>query len=356
MRSDPVELPGFHDTGHPAARGARDAGQGDPRSDPRGGRRGMRLSWVGVHQEGLLALRALLEAGVRIDGVLTLRPELAARRSGAAEYAGLCREFGVPLHEIGNINDAESVRILRALAPDVLFVIGWSQLLRTEALATARVGVVGAHASLLPHNRGSAPVNWALIHGEARTGNTLLWLTDAVDAGDVIDQTAFCITPYDSCATLYERVAESNRDMLLRLVQRLHAGETVGTRQPHGTEPVLPRRRPEDGLVDWGRPGRAVYDFVRALTRPYPGAFGYLDGRRWTVWQSALLPLAAPVGARPGEVLGPVVSPAPGACGQVVACGSGAVVLLEVQSEAGDVLVGRHLSEQRWTGLVFDNA
>src|SRR6266480_4575962 len=103
---------------------------------------------------------------------------------------------------------------------------------------------------------------------------------------------------------------------------------------------------------------RAVYDFVRALTRPYPGAFSSLDGRRWTVWHAARIPTADGTGhsgGTPGAVLGPVVSPLEAACGQLVACGEGAVVLLELEADDGTVVRGRTLSEQPWTGKRWSN-
>src|SRR6185312_7591528 len=113
------------------------------------------------------------------------------------------------------------------------------------------------------------------------------------------------------------------RDMLVRLARRLLAGERPGVPQPVSSDVVLPRRRPADGLLDWGSPSDRVYDFVRALTRPYPGAFGQLDGRRFKVWQAALPPLGNAHVADPGTCLGPVVSPEDNACGQLVACGQG---------------------------------
>ena len=314
----------------------------------------MRFGWVGLHEEGVPAFEGLLEAGAPIVAALTLSPDLAAHRSAATNYGPVCDRFRVPLHTVASINHDNALELLRGLALDVLFVIGWSQILRPAALAAARVGVIGAHASLLPRNRGSAPVNWALIRGETCWGNTLMWLAEDVDAGAIIDQMEFPITPYDSCATLYQRVAQTNRDMLLRVVPRLLAGERPGRPQEPTHEPVLPRRRPADGAINWSLPSTHVYDFVRALTRPYPGAFGWLEGRRWTVWQAALLPQAATPARRPGEILGPLISPADGACGQAVACGAGAIALLELEADDGTVLRGRRLSEQRWAGKAWN--
>src|SRR5438874_1198445 len=219
----------------------------------------MRFGWVGFHLEGIPALQGVIEAGVPIQAVFTLRPDVAATRSGAADYRSLCQRFGVPLHEIVHINDAASRELLKNLALDVVFVIGWSQILAPETLRTARVGMIGAHASLLPRNRGSAPINWALIRGEHTSGNSLIWLA----------------------------------------------------------------------------------------------------GRRWIVWQAALLPGDGPPppapGAAPGTVLGPLQSPLRDACGQVVACAHGAVALLEIAADDGEVLRGPRLSEQPWTGRQWTN-
>jgi methionyl-tRNA formyltransferase len=299
-------------------------------------------------------LHALLSAGAPIAAVLTLTPELRAKRSGAVDYAPLCAEYGVPLHLITGINEPEAQAILARLAPDVIFVIGWHQIVRPPVMRLARQGLIGAHASYLPHNRGSAPINWTIIRGEHRSGNTLMWLAEGVDEGDIIAQRAFPVTPYDTCATLYAQVATTNRDMLLELLPRLMRGERPGRPQERGTETVLPRRKPSDGLINWDQPARAVYDFIRALTRPYPGAFSTLDGRRWCVWDAALLPDVGPIaGKQPGDVLGPVVSPCASACGQAVACGSGSVILLELEDESGLALHGRALSDRRWAGKRF---
>jgi methionyl-tRNA formyltransferase len=309
----------------------------------------VKFAWVGFHAEGLAALQAMLAAGAPIAAVLTLKPELAAKRSGGVDYAPVCSQYGIPLHYVAGINEPEAAQILEELAPDVIFVIGWHQIVRPPVMKLARLGLIGAHASVLPHNRGSAPINWTIIRGERESGNTLMWLAEGVDEGDIIAQRSFPVTPYDTCATLYAQVAASNREMLLEVLPKLLAGERPGRPQERGDEPVLRRRRPADGRITWSCPARMVFDFVRALTRPYPGAFSSLDGKQWSIWEAALPPDRGRMG-EPGEVLGPVVSPAQSACGQLVACGSGAVVLLEVEDEAGTRLRGQALSDQPWTG------
>jgi methionyl-tRNA formyltransferase len=317
----------------------------------------MRFAWIGFHAEGLPALDALLSAGAPIVSVLTLDPAVAGARSTSASYAGLCDRFGVPLHFITGINELRSLEILERLTIDVAFVLGWPQTVRPAALRIPRLGMIGSHPGLLPRYRGAAPVHWAMIRGEEEAGNTLLWLSDRPLAGDIIDQTAFPITPYDTSNEVFSEVAHSNREMLVRLLPRLLAGERPGVPQPSIDGPgLLPRRRAADGRVRWSRSSRAIYDFIRALTHPYPGAFSRIDGRSWRIWKAALPPPGiASADCAPGEVVGPVVSPVSEACGELVACGDGSLILLEVEAEDGTLLRGPALSEQHWTGKRWDD-
>ena len=315
----------------------------------------MTLAWVGFHVEGLPALRAVLEAGYDVKGIITLAPDAAARLSGAADHAPLAAEFGVPLRLVRDINDSAAVAWLNELAADVIFVIGWTQIVGAAARASARVGVIGAHASLLPEDRGRAPVNWAIIHGRHGTGASLMWLSEGVDAGDLIDQRAIAITEYDTCGTIYEKVAAANRSMILDVLPRLAAGERPGRPQSGLDAPPLPRRRPEDGRIDWSMPSRRVYDFIRALARPYPGAFSNLDGETFKVWTAALLPDGGVAEGVPGQVIGPCVSPHEDACGQIVRCGNGAVLLLELEDSSGRLVRGRALSQRAWKDKVWSH-
>ena len=306
----------------------------------------VRFAWIGFHEEGIEALDALLEAGAPIKAVLTLRPDLAAKRSGGADYFPVCGKHGVPLHYISDVNNDDAKKILADVNADVVFVIGWHQIVRPDALRLARVGMIGAHASLLPHNRGSAPINWAIINGEKETGNSLIWLAPDVDAGDIIDQMAFPIEDDDTCASLYKKVARTNRDMLVRVLPKLMNGERPGTKQVHTDEPVLRRRRPADGLIDWSQPAQRVYDFVRALTRPYPGAFTHLDGKKWFIWRAAKAPTRSE-GCRPGEIIRVQQQ------GLLVCTGEGNIVVLEMQSEDGTTLHNLDFAGQDWAGRQF---
>lgn len=313
----------------------------------------VRMGWIGYHVEGVMALERLLLQGYSMECVITLHRDLLEQRSGCADYEDICKRWKIPLYRIANINDEESIALLKHLALDVAFVIGWSQIVRKEALESVAWRMIGAHASLLPRNRGSAPINWALIRGECETGNSLIWLADEVDAGEIIDQTTIPITPYDDCSTLYEKVAQSNYSMIAKVIPQLMEGKRPGVEQPYSDDPLLPRRRPEDGQIDWTWDSAAIYNFVRALTRPYPGALSWLDGEKWYIWRCSSLPGYLSAGHKPGAIVGPFYGTKEETCGIVVACGEGAVVVWEMERSDGEVYKGHRLSDQLWEGSVL---
>jgi len=312
----------------------------------------VRIGWIGFHQEGIEALTAILEAGYLLDVVITLDKDTRAKRSADVDYDPICSSFGVTLYKIKNINEPKVVSLLQELNLDVVFVIGWSQIINNEALAAVKVGMIGAHASLLPKNRGSAPINWSIINGEMETGNTLIWLSEEVDEGDIIAHRKFPITDFDSCESLYRKVANSNREMILEIIPKILAGEKPGYSQIVNNFPVLSRRHPKDGIINWDSSARNIYNFIRAITYPYPGAFSYINGRCWKIWSAALLPFKS-TNSNPGEVIDIVVSPEEKACGLVVSCVTGFLLLLEIESEDGYKIFGYELANTQWIGKIF---
>ena len=247
----------------------------------------LRIAFVGCVEEGRRSLETLLGMGEEVSAIFTLRPELAAKVSGAVPWEGVAARSGVPLHYVRNMNDPEAVEILRGIAPDLLFCVGWTQLLRKPVLEIPRLGCLGFHASLLPSYRGRAPVNWAIINGERQTGNTLMFLDEGVDTGDILAQRAFPIEDDDTCATIYDRVALSEDEMIREVMPLIHEGRMPRRPQDHAVATVMPRRKPEDGIVDWKRTTRQLHDWVRALTHPYPGAFTTLASRRVSIWKAS---------------------------------------------------------------------
>jgi methionyl-tRNA formyltransferase len=222
---------------------------------------------------------------------------------------------------------------MRALAPDLIVVVGWTRLLGREILAIPRRGCVGFHASLLPNGRGRAPVNWAILRGETVTGNTFMYLAPEADSGDIIDQRSIAIGPEDTCATIYARVAQTGAEMLAQHLDGLLSGTAPRRPQGKGTGPLLPKRTPDMGITDWNRPARAVHDWIRALTHPYPGAFALWDGNKLFLWRSDP-PEGIPAASDPGVILGAEDD------AMVVAAQDGRVRVTRVQEAGGSEETG----------------
>ena len=267
------------------------------------GRRG-RVVFVGAVHEAEAALAAVLQSAAEVVSVVTPTPEMAGRLSGAVDLEPLARRFGVPVLTTPDLNSPHDIERLRVLSPDLIVVVGWTRLLGREVLAIPPRGCVGFHASLLPYGRGRAPVNWAILRGEVVTGNTFMYLSPEADAGDIIDQRPVLIEPEDTCATVYAKVAHAGAEMLTDHLPGLLSGTAPRRPQEKGVGEPLPKRTPDMGITDWNRSARAVHDWIRALTHPYPGAFTFLDGQKVFLWYSDPPDEQAPAGGEPGVILG----------------------------------------------------
>jgi len=290
---------------------------------------GGRVVFIGAVHEAVPALAAVLASPAEVVGVVTLPRERAARASGYVDLEPAAAARGVPLLRCTDINAAGQVERIVRLAPDLIVVVGWTRLIGPELLAVPSRGCVGFHASLLPRHRGRAPVNWAILRGETITGNTMMYLDASADTGDIIDQRPVPIGAADTCATVYARVAEAGADMLRRYLPALLAGTAPRHPQGPADEGPLPKRTPGMGITDLSRPARAVHDWVRALTAPYPGAFAFWAGRKVMLWASAVPgpgPRAGPPGP-PGEVTGS------GPAGVWVGTADGSVLLTAMSDE-----------------------
>ena len=313
----------------------------------------MRITWIGNHEEGVIAFRQVIKNN-GVDAFITLDEAAFGKRSaGSREYIDICEEKGIPYFMVSTIKDVEAYEIIRNQKPDLLVVLGWSEILPERILDIPTIGTVGTHAALLPHNRGSAPINWALIRGEDRTGNTMMWLSKEVDEGAIVDQIEFPITPFDTCKTLYDYVAETNAEMLVKLIDELKKGNKAILPIENKTdESILPRRRPKDGLINWKQSASSVYNFIRALTKPYPGAFTFLNEKKYLLWEASVLPIKAD--KTPGTILGTSYGFAENGCYLLVSTSDYVVAISLIEDEEGEELAGRQLYELNLQG-VFEN-
>ena len=246
-----------------------------------------RILFVGAHVEARRPFEHLIARSHRIVGLFTLEPESLAKMSGGVDLAMPACAAQIPVKKGRNVNDAEAVAWIREKTPDVMLVVGWTQLVKPELLKVPRTAALGFHASLLPKYRGRAPVNWAILNGESETGNTMIVLEPGADEGDIVSQRRIPITDEDDCATIYQKVSDTECEMLDEVLPLIQQGRVPRTKQDPAQATVMPKRRPEDGLIDWNWTSKRLYDWIRALTRPYPGAFTFLAGQKITIWKAS---------------------------------------------------------------------
>ena len=295
----------------------------------------MRTVWVSFDTIGRDCLEAAAESGAEIVGVVTLPGPIDPNRSGQCAFDDVAARLDAALVETRDVNSLETLNAIRKLQPELIFVVGWSQLVHEPFIALASEGVFGMHPTLLPRHRGRAPIPWAILAGLARTGVTLFEIVDASpDSGSIVGQVTLDVARDETATTLFARIADAHVALTREFVPQLLAGTAPRIRQDPSRASSWPRRAPADGIIDWETRAPYLYDWVRAQTRPYPGAFSFLGEERVIVWAARPVELAMEAPA------GTVVEVRPE--GPVVACGEGGLVLEEIQT-SGDLVVGARL-------------
>ena len=289
-----------------------------------------RARWAvfAYHTFGARALDALLARDEAVVAVVT-HPDDPAEGDWFESVAEIARIRQIPCLAPASPNVSGVVETLRDLAPDLILSVWYRRLLGPELLALPRVAALNLHGSLLPAYRGRAPLNWVLVNGERRTGVTLHHMTVAADASDIVAQQPIDIEPDDTAFTLYKRMVKVGVDLLLESYPAVLAGTAPRVPQDHARAMVVPRRRPEDGRIDWAWPATRISDMIRAVTHPYPGAFVGDGPARLRLWAASTVQHASS-GAAPGTLLAIVPSR-----GITVTAGTGVLLITRVQSAGG---------------------
>jgi methionyl-tRNA formyltransferase len=284
----------------------------------------MRLVWVSFDVMGRDCLAAAAEAGADVAAVVTLPGPIDPDRSGQCSFDDIAAELGAKLVETADVNSPETVASVREVEPDLIFIVGWSQLVLDEFIGHARQGVFGMHPTLLPKHRGRAAIPWAILSGLAKTGVTLFEIVDGTaDSGPVVGVVEVPLARDETATTLYDKVTEAHVELVRRFVPQLLGGTAPRVEQDTRRASAWPKRTPADGIIDWETRAPYLHDWVRAQTRPYPGAFTFHGDDKLVIWR------ARPVELDEGAPAGTVVAVDGEAA--VVACGEGGLVLEEVE-------------------------
>jgi UDP-4-amino-4-deoxy-L-arabinose formyltransferase/UDP-glucuronic acid dehydrogenase (UDP-4-keto-hexauronic acid decarboxylating) len=298
----------------------------------------MKAVALGYHNIGCVGIEALLEQGIEIAAVFTHKDD-PGESIWFDSVAELASGHGIPVFAPDNINHPLWVEKIRALAPDILFSFYYREMVGSAILEIPPAGCLNLHGSLLPRYRGRCPINWVLVNGETETGVTLHHMTPRPDDGDIVGQRPIAISGDDTALTLHRKAAEAAVVLLADLLPRIVDGTAPRQPQDKSLATTFGGRTPKDGEIDWTRPASTVRDLVRAVTRPYPGAFSHIGNRMCLFWSVRDAESANGV---PGTVIS--VSPF------VVDCGEGAVEVVAGQGDGGVTQSGEQLAEE--LGLV----
>lgn len=293
----------------------------------------MRTILFGYHNMGCIGLEELLESGFEVVAVFTHTDD-PNENLWFRSLADLAAEHGIPVYAPVDVNHPLWVERVRGMQPDYLISCYYRDMLGQELLDVPKRAALNLHGSLLPKYRGRAPINWALVHGESETGVTLHHMTVKPDAGDIVAQARLAISDDDTAVTLNVKLGELAARMLRETLPSLAAGDALATPQDQTRASYFGRRTPADGKIDWTKSAREIRNLVRAVTRPYPGAFSDLAGRKILFWK------VTEVACRPGIAPGTVISHVP----LTIACGKGALRVGSGQVEGGLALSGEQLS------------
>ena len=261
--------------------------------------RRMRAVVFAYSEMGAMGLETLLALGAEIPLVVT-HPDNPDEKTWFRSVASVAEEAGIPVFRSKGARAPGLLEAVRDARPDFLFSFYYRRLIPEAILRLAPRGAFNLHGSLLPAFRGRAPVNWAILHGAGETGVTLHGMDPEADHGDIAAQARVAIAPRETALSLSRKLVEAGRGLLLETIPRLARGEVVPTPQDHAKATIFGGRKPEDGRIDWRRSAVEIDRLVRAVTDPWPGAFGFLGPRKIILWET--FPEAGPGSLQPGTV------------------------------------------------------
>ena len=255
-------------------------------------------------RRGHAVLKKLISVQANIAGILCL-VEDAHEEAFHPKISAIAKEHAIPLFYSTEAKPSEYAAILQKINPDIAFAIGWRYLISKAAYSIPPKGTLILHDSLLPKYRGFAPMNWAIINGEQKTGVTLFYIADGVDAGPIVDQLSTDIHLQDTAKSVDEKVIALYEEIIVKNLPALQAGTAKHTPQDDAKATYTCKRTPEDGEIHWQNSAVQIYNLIRGLSHPFPGAYTKLNGKKLLIWQAELPEQQETyVGNIPGRVIG----------------------------------------------------
>jgi|TARA_B110000438_G_C15695501_1_gene598765 methionyl-tRNA formyltransferase len=261
----------------------------------------MKIVYVSGVKFGYSLLKEILEHNFEISAVISYSDSKKSVYSDFASFDFICNKFNIQNIKVNNINDAENIELLKLLKPDLILVMGWSQLLKKNIIQTSKFGVIGSHPTELPKYRGRAPIPWTIIKELDQSALTFFYIEEGIDDGDILAQKFFSINSDDDAKSLYEKIILLGKKMIIENLELLQNNKAKRIKQDQSKFiEYWPKRNPNDGLIDWSKSCKEIHTLIRATTYPYPGAFTFFKNQKIIIWKADFCNTEI---SKPGKIL-----------------------------------------------------
>ncbi len=248
----------------------------------------------GIQEQGKDIIKFLFDNGIMVSNIVTISKDVAIKNKVDetwVSYEDISKELNIPIYyaKSYSFKHEDDLSYFLDNSFDILLLGGWQRLITEDIIRSIKICAIGQHGSpeFLPSGRGRSPLNWSIILGKRRLVWHLFKLEPGIDNGDIIDHQIFQINDIDTCKTIYYKVSVSVKYMLLRSIPKLLDGSLIFKKQV-GIPTYFDKRVPEDGRINWSSDVSDVYNLVRGITKPYPGAFTEDKGKKIMIWSSQI--------------------------------------------------------------------
>ena len=264
----------------------------------------MKVVFMGTPDFAVGTLEALIEAGHEVIGVVTQpdKPKGRGKTLMATTVKEVALKHQIPVYQPKKVREAGFTETLGRLAPDVIVVAAFGQIITKEILDIPRFGCINVHASLLPAYRGAAPIQWAVINGEKESGVTIMQMDEGLDTGDMIDKVVVPLAQDETGGSLFDKLSQAGARLCVKVLKDLEEGNAVRVKQPEeSTTPYASMISKKMGEIDWNRSAKSIEQLIRGLD-PWPSAYTKLQGKTLKLWKAEAQKENVPEGV-PGEVV-----------------------------------------------------
>ena len=247
----------------------------------------MKICFISGVKFGHELLSHMLENNLNISIVFSYVDSKKTNYSDFISFDDITKKYNIKHVKVNNINDLENIKILNEVQPDLILVMGWSQLLKNEILNIPKLGTIGSHPTELPKYRGRAPIPWTIIKELKKSALTFFYITKEADEGDIVNQHIFQINQNDDAQDIYDKVIVLGKQMILETIALLEQNKIK--RIPQDNSQFIEywiKRTPEDGKINWIHSAKDIHTLIRASTHPYPGAFTTYKKSKLIIWKA----------------------------------------------------------------------